>query len=61
MTTSPRLRTLPLSALFLASFAVSATAQPRPFTAADMLDIVQISGGVSVSPTGDRLGRKSRL
>ena len=55
MTTSPRLTTLPLTALFLASFAVSATAQPRPFTAVDMLDIVRISGGVSVSPAGDRL------
>lgn len=29
--------------------------QTRPFTANDMLDVVQISGAVSVSPAGDRL------
>lgn len=33
----------------------SATAQTRPFTAADMLDIVQISGAVATSPTGGAL------
>ena len=34
---------------------VPADAQTRPFTAEDMLDLVQISGGVSVAPSGDRI------
>lgn len=55
MTTSPRLTTLPLSVLILASFATPTHAQARPFTAEDMLAIVRISGAVAVSPAGDRL------
>jgi dipeptidyl aminopeptidase/acylaminoacyl peptidase len=35
--------------------AVSAQAQTRPFTASDMLGVVQISGTVAVSPDGGRL------
>ena len=34
---------------------VPAEAQTRAFTAEDMLDLVQISGGVSVAPAGDRI------
>lgn len=55
MTLSP---TRVASATALASgllLAGSIQAQTRPFTASDMLDVVQISGAVAVSPDGERL------
>ena len=39
----------------LISLAPALAAQSTPFTAEDMLDIVQISGGIAVSPDADRL------
>ena len=58
--------TRPLSALFRGLARVPTVVLPalllttpiaaqRPFTAADMLDVVQISGAVAVSPDGTRL------
>jgi len=44
-----------LICLVEAVFAAPALGQTDPFTAADMLAIVRISGDVSVSPTGDEL------
>ncbi len=40
---------------FLAAAPLPNAAQTRPFTASDMLDIVQISGAVTISPGGDRM------
>ena len=55
MNCSPTPRAVLLGALAVTSLSAPTAAQTRPFTAGDMLDIVQISGPVAVSPAGDRL------
>ena len=53
MTDPRRLLNLIAAGAWAAVWVAPTQAQTRPFTASDMLDVVQISGGVEVSPDGD--------